>query len=213
MIDHAQKERNIFSANLRYYMEQSKKNQVDLANDLGVTSSTVSDWVNAKKYPRVDKMQMIADYLGILISDLREEKATFPSESPNITVIPVFGSVQAGIPLDAIEEILDYEEISSDMASQGEYFALQVQGDSMEPRIKEGDVVIVRKQADVESGETAIVLVNGNDATIKKIKKGSEGIILVPNNSSYEPMFYSNQDIHSLPILILGKVVELRGKL
>lgn len=76
--------------------------------------------------------------------------------------------------MEAVENILDYEEISEDMARQGDYFALQIKGDSMEPRIKEGDVVIVRKQPDVESGEVAIVLVNGDEATIKKCKNSTE---------------------------------------
>ncbi len=74
--DVAQKERDIFSSNLRFYLLRAGKTQIDLVHDLGVTSSTVSDWANAKKYPRVDKMQAIADYLGILLSDLREIRNT-----------------------------------------------------------------------------------------------------------------------------------------
>ena len=101
--------------------------------------------------------------------------------------------MQAGIPIDAIEEILDYEEISEDMATSGDYFALQVRGRSMEPRMKEGDVVIIRQQPDVDNGDIAIVLVNGNDATIKKIGKSSEGIMLVPTNPAFEPIFYNNR--------------------
>ena len=114
--------------------------------------------------------------------------------------------------MGAIEDIIDYEEIPHSMAKSGDYFALQIKGDSMEPRIKEGDVVIVRKQPDVESGEVAIVLVNGDEATIKKVQKFNGGINLVPSNPAYEVKTYSNDDIESLPVSIIGKVVELRAK-
>ena len=98
------------------------------------------------------------------------------------------------------------------MARTGDFFCLQVTGQSMEPKFSEGDVVVVRKQPNVESGEIAIVLVNGNEATIKKIKKRPDGIMLVPLNSAYDVMFYNNDDITNLPVNILGKVVELRAK-
>lgn len=132
--------------------------------------------------------------------------------SPRIK-IPVLGYVRAGIPIDAVEEVLDYEEISEEMARQGEYFALQIKGDSMEPRIQEGDVVIVRQQSDIDSGDIAVVLVNGNDATVKKFVKHENGVSLVAFNAKYEPMFYTPKEIQELPVSILGKVVELRGKL
>ena len=84
----------------------------------------------------------------------------------------------------------------------------------MEPRMLDGDVVIVRRQDDVDSGDVAIVLVNGNEATVKRVKKQEDGITLIATNTSvYEPHFYSNKEIQSLPVQILGKVVELRGKL
>lgn len=126
--------------------------------------------------------------------------------------IPVLGKVIAGIPIDAVEEILDYEEISEEMSRQGEFFALQIKGDSMEPKFSEGDVVIVRKQEDVDNGDIAIVLVNGYEATVKKIKKFEGGINLIPTNSSYDVMTYTNEQIEKLPVQIVGKVVELRAK-
>ena len=93
-----------------------------------------------------------------------------------------------------------------------EYFALQVKGDSMQPKMDAGDVVIVRKQSDVGHGDTAIVLVNGSEATIKRVLKQEAGIMLAPNNPAYETKFYSNKEIADLPVVILGKVVELRAK-
>ena len=90
-------------------------------------------------------------------------------------LIPVLGSVPAGIPIEAIQDIIDYEEISDEMARGGEYFALRVKGASMEPRIREGDIVIIRKQEEIANGEIAVVMVNGNDATIKKFYKDENG--------------------------------------
>ncbi len=126
--------------------------------------------------------------------------------------IPVLGSVPAGIPIEAIEEILDWEEISGLSGSEKDYFALKIHGDSMEPKISDGDIVIVRKQCDVETGETAIVRVNATDATCKKILKNEAGIILFPTNPVFEPTFFSWDEIEEKPITILGKVVELRAK-
>ena len=128
------------------------------------------------------------------------------------TPINVFGRVAAGIPIEAIEDIIDTEEITEELAATGDFFGLQIKGDSMEPRITEGDVVIVRQQEDAETGETVIVLINGQDATCKRLKKYTEGIMLISNNPKYEPMIFSNKEIIEKPVKIIGKVVELRGK-
>lgn len=127
--------------------------------------------------------------------------------------INVLGRVAAGLPIEAVENIIDTEEISAEMAKTGEFFGLQIKGDSMEPRIYEGDTVIVRKQEDAESGDIVIALVNGNDATCKRLIKYTGGISLVSLNSAkYEPMMFSNEEIDTKPVRIIGKVVELRGK-
>lgn len=126
----------------------------------------------------------------------------------------MLGIVRAGYPIYAEENILDYEEIPQAMASAGEFFALRIVGDSMEPRMFAGDIIIVRKQEYIDSGDIAVILVNGFEATVKKVIKQDSGIMLVPLNSScdYEPTFYSAREIETLPIAILGKVVEVRGR-
>ncbi len=111
-----------------------------------------------------------------------------------------------------MENIIDYEEIDEALASTGEFFALQVRGDSMEPKFSQGDVVIVRKQDNADSGDIVVALVNGDEATIKRLKKRPEGILLIANNPTYEPMFFSNREIRELPVRVIGKVVELRAK-
>lgn len=128
-------------------------------------------------------------------------------------VIPVYSRVAAGIPLEASGEIVDAEEIPVALARTGDYFGLRVQGDSMEPKISNGDTVIVRKQEDAESGELVVVLVNGHDATLKKLKKLQNGIMLISSNPAYDPIIYTAEDVKTLPVQIVGKVVELRAKL
>ena len=134
-----------------------------------------------------------------------------PSSKKGVT-IKVLGRVAAGIPIEAVEDIIDTEEISEAMAKTGEFFGLQIHGDSMEPKFSDGDVVIVRQQTYAESGDIVIATVNGTDATCKRLKKYKEGIALISNNSSYDPMYFSNEEVENKPVRILGKVVELRAK-
>lgn len=204
--------KKIFSKNLKYYMDKNGKNQMDLMKDLGFSSSTVSNWCTGLKLPRMDKVQILADYFGILKSDLIEEKSNTAGNAKKGIVIPVLGRVAAEIPIEAIEDIIDTEEITEEMAKTGEFFGLQIHGDSMGPKMDEGDIVIVRKQEDAESGDIVIASVNGDDATCKRLRKYRDGIELISSNPSYEPMFFSNEDIIKKPVKIIGKVVELRCK-
>ena len=196
--------------------EMAGKQQKELAIDLGVSQPTVSDWESGRKVPSAKSTSKLADYFQVPIDYLlgRESVTDGPPapSRPGSKWIPVLGRVAAGTPIEAVEDILDYEEIDAHTASTGEHFALQIKGQSMEPKISDGDVVIVRKQDDCESGDTAVVMVNGDEATVKRIKKEPAGIMLIPSNPSYEPKFYSNDQIASLPVKIIGKVVELRAK-
>ena len=126
--------------------------------------------------------------------------------------IPVLGRVPSGVPIEAVEDIIDYEEIPVEMAKDGEFFGLQIKGDSMEPRICEGDVVIVRKQDDAESGDLVIAMINGDEATCKRLMKYSDGIRLMPSNPTYEPLYFSDKEIEEKPVTIIGRVVENRQK-
>ena len=197
--------------------EQLGMSYSDLSQKTGFSTSVLYRYENGdtKKIP-IDRIKIIAKALNLDPYSLYDfDQATDElgkSVNSKITKIPVLGTVRAGIPMEAVENIIDYEEISEDMARQGEFFALQIKGDSMEPKISEGDVVIVRKQSDVDSGNIAIVLVNGEEATIKKIQKFDGGINLIPSNPSYDVQTYTNEQINSLPVQILGKVVELRAK-
>lgn len=212
MTDEEQK--RIFSKNINYYISQSGKQQKEIAKDLGYSPTTFNTWCVGKIIPSSGKVQKIADYFGIGKSDLLDDKTSLLGKTKTIGItIKVLGRVAAGLPIEAVENIIDTEEISEEMAKTGEFFGLQIHGDSMEPRMYEGDIVIVRKQDDAESGDIVIAMVNGNDATCKRLTKYANGITLSSLNAKYEPMIYSNEEILQKPVRILGKVVELRGKL
>jgi len=96
------------------------------------------------------------------------------------------------------------------MIKRGDYFALKIKGDSMSPRICHNDIVIIRKQEYCDNGDICAVMINGDNATLKQVRKASDGITLVPFNEEYKPMFYNRKQVQELPIKILGKVVEGR---
>lgn len=188
--------------------------QQKLADFLGVDRTTIGKYELKNVTPNTDVLKKMASFLNTTEIYLMGFEESSQKKAPIQGVkIPVLGRVVAGVPIEATTEILDYEEIHPDLACTGDFFALQIKGDSMEPRICEGDVVIVKKQNDVENGNVAIVLINGCEATVKKIKKTENGIMLIGYNAAvYEPHFYTNEEIQKLPVVILGKVVELRGK-
>lgn len=203
-----------FSRNLQRYMDLFGFNQKDIAEKIKTNKSVVSSWINCTRYPRMNTIERLASLFGIEKSDLTDDKDTSAPPRVKGVRIPILGKVVAGIPLEAIEDIEGYEEITPAMARKGEYFALRVRGKSMEPFIIEGDIVIVRKQAEVETGEIAIVLVNGDEATVKEIKIHEDGLMLIGKNVAvYSPHFYNQKQIEELPVQIIGKVVEVRRSL
>ena len=137
------------------------------------------------------------------------EKQSVMRELKQLPTFNMFGTKKE---VSYLPEIIDTEEITEEMAKTGEFFGLKIKGNSMEPRIYENDVVIVRQQNDAESGDVVIATINGHEATCKRLRKYRDGIELISNNPSYEPMFFSNEEILSKPVRIIGKVVELRGK-
>lgn len=204
---------NSFGAKLKSCRKDMSLSQRELGQKIGVAESTISLYESNKRFPDAETLQKISSLFNVSLDYLLGNAPCKKPASPSGrgVRIPVLGRVVAGIPIEAVEEILDYEEITPELAASGEFFALQVKGDSMLPKLEEGDVVIVKKQEDVETGDIAIVLVNGDEATIKQVKKVNGGIMLYGFNPDvYEPHFYSNQQIEELPVRILGKVIESR---
>lgn len=190
--------------------EELGLSQEELGKRLGYKSrSSINKIELDQRNLTQSKIKSIADALETTPSYIMGWEETTAPTTTGIK-IPVLGRVAAGIPVDAIEDVLDWEEIPQSMAATGEYFGLKIKGDSMLPDIKSGDVVIVRRQEQVENGEIAIVLINGDEATAKKVKHTESGIMLIPNNPTFEPMFFSKAEIATKPVQIIGRVVELR---
>lgn len=187
----------------------------DIAVEIGVAKSTIQRYENGKiQTPKLPVLHAIANALNVnpaWLIGTSDQKNILHS---TIAVrIPVLGRVAAGIPISAVTDIIDWEEITPEMAADGEYFGLQIKGDSMEPRICNGDVVICRQQEDADDGDTVIALINGEDATCKKLKKYPDGTIcLIPTNPAYQPLIFTVDEINRKPVRVIGVVKELRGK-
>ena len=197
---------------LKELRKQAKLSQTELAKIFNIAQNTLSNWENGNRMIDMTTAIEIAKFFNVSVDYLLGRDEVPSSPTSNGTWIPVLGKVQAGIPVEAIQDIIDYEDISNISKDPAEYFALQVKGASMEPKFSEGDVVIVKKQDTAEDGEIVIALVNGDEATIKKLKKRADGIDLLPLNQQFDMMYYTADDIEKLPVRILGKVVELRSR-
>ena len=173
----------------------------ELSYRIGVTEVTIGRYIKGMREPNATNLANIAEVLGVttdyLLGNTQEPKGKGVS-------IPILGKVVAGIPIEAVEEILDYEEITPELANTGTFFALKIQGESMEPKLSDGDIVIIKQQNNVENGEIAVVLVNGQDATVKQIIKHDNGIFLNGFNPIvYTPQFYTDDQIEELPVTLL----------
>ena len=189
--------------------EQGIKRSTMLA-DLDIPSSTFSTWKKKGSDPDLKSVIKLANYLGVSMDYILTgetgniQKIELDDEPIQIRVL---GKVAAGIPIEAVEDVIGEETISKKMAETGDYFGLRISGDSMEPTIHHGSIVIVRQQDDVENGDIAIVIVNGEDATCKKIEKFENGIMLVPINKAYEEKFYTNEEIENPHINLVFSMV------
>lgn len=200
-----------------------------LAQKMGIKSkSTIYRYMNAEMSPKITTVKYLAEYYNVnpvwlMGYDVPKKRDEFSKNTSNSAVVFVYGTIPAGIPMECIEDIIDTEEISADMLKgDKQYFGLKVNGHSMEPEYLDGDTIILEKVEDCESGTDCVVMVNGNDGTFKRVIKNEENqtIRLQPLNTSldengmplYEPITFTKEQIKSLPVRIIGKVVELRRK-
>lgn len=199
-------------SNIKRLREEQGLSQDALAKLTGYTDrSSITKIEKGLVDLQQSKIELFAKALGTTTKDLVGWDDE-PNQKKKGVTINVLGRVAAGIPIEAVTDIIDTEEIPEEMARTGEFFGLQIHGDSMEPKFSEGDVVIVRQQDDAESGDIVIAMINGDDATCKRLRKYRDGIELISNNPSYDPMFFSNEEIERKPVKIIGRVVELRAK-
>lgn len=202
---------NTFGDNLRKAMEKAEINATELSEKTGISKSTISRYLSGGYIAKQKNLLKLSLALHVepkfLFSDAVEEL----DANLKVYSIPIVGKVVAGTPIDAIENITDYIRVTNPAAADGSYYALHVTGASMEPEMREGDLVIVHKQNYFDSGDICIVLVNGDEATVKKVIKSDQGITLIGFNATvYPPHFYNVRQVEELPVRVIGKVKEVR---
>ena len=208
-------EKENFAKNLKHLREKQNIEQLELAHHLGRKSaSSVSEWEKGKYTPKAGTLRMIADYFHVSLSDLMgKDLTTNPTnihEVSNFINIPILGQIACGDPITAEENIIGYLQEPADSLPTGNIFALSTVGNSMSPTIPEGSSVIIREQPDVEQGEIAAVLVNGDsEATLKRVKKQGDIVMLIADNPEYPPYIVTEDN----PARILGKAIKFTTNL
>ena len=196
--------------NLKLARKAAGLTQAQVAKYIGISQNGYSYWETGKAKIEHESLAKLAKLYGTTTDYLIGRSA---NKTDSIVRIPVLGSVPAGIPLEAIEDVIDWEDLSQGMTAGGkEFFALKVKGDSMYPDYLPGDIVIVRKTPVCESGDDCIVYVNGYDATLKQVNISDDGLTLLPRNPEYPPRTFTKDEVNSLPVTIAGVIVELRRK-
>ncbi|WP_322391821.1 XRE family transcriptional regulator [Staphylococcus aureus] len=199
--------KEIMAKNISRLMKENNIDRNKLSRDLKISYTTLSDWINAKTYPRIDKIEMLAKYFGVEKSSLVESPSKIVQlDTLPVKKIPVVSKISAGMPIYSEENLIDYIYFATkNLSSNKEEFGLQVSGDSMDKLFQEGDVVVVEKDSTVENGQLGVVLVNGYNGTVKRIRYNNDQIILIPesNNPSHYPQVYGKDD----EIKIVGRVV------
>ena len=195
---------------LTYLRNSNNLSQAELAKKLNISRSSIGMFESNARTPTTDTLVRYAQFFNVSIDYLM---GTSQNNNPEKYTIPVYASISCGNPFVADENIYDFEDIDIALKSQGEHFGLLCRGNSMSPEFKDGDVAIIRKQSYIDSGQVAAVRINGDEATLKIVKKSEQGITLVAINPDvFLPRFYSNEEIINLPVEIIGKVIENRRK-
>ena len=198
---------------LKELRKSRRVSQRALAVALGVTQQAVGKWEMGRSTPDPATIARIADFFGASADYLlgcsgQRQRAAFSAGGEQYVSVPIIGTVKAGYDALAFEE--DYGSAVADVHNPQEYFYLLVRGDSMEPQISDGDLALVRRQTDVESGQLAVVLIDGEEGTLKKVIKKDGAVILQPFNPAYPTQVFMGKDLENLQVV--GKVVETKRR-
>lgn len=187
--------------NLRFLRKKHQQSQQDLADLLEYRSfTTIQKWEDGSSIPPLSVLQQLAQFYRVNIDQMTKQDLT---KLPPL--IPVLGKVQAGVPIMAIENIIGYERVEYQEQADGDYFYLEVVGDSMKKlRILAGDRVYIRKQNYLDNNEIGVVWIDG-EVTLKRVRYQGEKMLLISENDNYQPMEFNLND-HQ--VLILGKLIH-----
>lgn len=205
-----------FASRLKQLRAERDLLQKELADKVDIPRSTIAAWESGNRTPELGSAQALADFfevsLDYLMARTNDPHGTYlpPNMWPAgpMVRVPVLGRIRAGLPILADEHIEGWELAVADEVKDGQYFYLRVTGDSMiGSRIYEGDLVLVRQQEEVENGEIAVVNVDGENATLKRVYRTNGELILQPDNPKYAPIVIKSGEAR-----ICGKVVEVTFK-
>lgn len=203
-------EASYFSQNLRYLREKQKIEQLELAKLLGRKSaSSISEWEKGTYTPKSGVISDIAKIFNVKMDELMGSDLSKPSNlisvAPQTVRVPILGTIACGDPLLAEENIRSYRYESPEDLPHGTLFYLGAEGNSMEPTIPNGSLVLIREQPEVENGEIAAVLLNSDtQATLKRVKRQGDMVMLMPDNPSHAPYIITADN----PARIIGKAVR-----
>lgn len=198
----------------RIRMLRMKNNlkQEELAKIINVSQASLSGYENGKYEPDNKTLLHLASLFHVTTDYLLGNDTILEPFNKTTKKIPVLKNLRSEVSFESAENIVGYEEINEEMAEQGDFFAIKMHGDRMEPRIQDGDTVIVQNQASVKDGDVAVVSIRGEEATVTRIARHGSGITLIPYNPKYDLMSFTKEELIRLPVVILGKAVQLRGK-
>ena len=220
-----------FQNRLKYAMDLNNMKQVDLVEKSGLDKTLINKYLAGISKARQSKLSILADILKVnevwLLGydvPMTWELEKVANDNISSAVVLVYGTIPAGIPMECIEDIIDTEEIPANMLNGGkEYFGLKIKGTSMSPTYLDGDTIILEKVGDCESGQDAVVMVNGNDGTFKRVFKDIDAktITLQPLNTNlgsdgkplFQPVTFNEKQIEELPVRIIGVAREIRRKI
>jgi XRE family transcriptional regulator len=213
--------KNYFAQNLKYLRTKYNLTQEQLANKINSTRSTVNNWENEISEPNLDMIRKLTETFNIkdniVFEDLKSKYNTsFVNLEEDTINIKVLGRIPAGIPFEAIEDVIKYIDIPKEWTfGNKEYFGLLIDGNSMFPKYQNEDIVIFQKCEDPIkcNNKDCAVMVNGNDATFKKFIFNNNGVILQPYNMEYETKSFTPEEIQRLPVKLVGFAVQIRRDL
>lgn len=190
--------------------------QLDLASICHVSRSTISLYESNKIEPGFEVKSILATHFNVSMdflsgrSNIRNPEHLISVNSKKLVKVPIIGTIRAGSPILALENIEKYFLVPTEYANDGTYFFLRVSGDSMiNARIMDGDLVYCRKQSHFDSGDILVVLIDTDSATLKRVLKLDHSIILQPENPKYKPTVFTQKQVENGHVQVLGKVINV----